>query len=197
MKLLPILVLGTLIVAGCGQSAGVVGSDDPITLSAEGQYEGYGDFSDVPYSDIDWYEVTALEVRCANDNGIPVRLIPPGDGFSFGEVPPEQSAVAMEVVEACEKALKLPAYEPAGRAELEEIYAYMVALASCLETQGHSVSDPPSVEVFVDSHGSWNPYDYVPHADIKELDRLQQACPQQPTGGYGAWEPGDPVTPGP
>jgi len=169
-------MLGMLIV-GCSQ----VGS-------VRGQYEGYGDFSDVPYFDIDWYEVTRLEVQCANDNGMAVRLLSSGDGWTVSEIQYELQAAAISVVDSCQKALHLPKYKSPTRPQLEELYAYNVAVLQCLESQGYSLPDPPSVEVFVESKGAWNPYHDVPIGNLA-------VCPQQPVGGFGAWDPGDPIKP--
>lgn len=60
---------------------------------------GYGDFSAMAYWEVDWFEVTALMVRCANDNGIAARILPPGDGLSLAGVTPDQHVNARAVLD--------------------------------------------------------------------------------------------------
>lgn len=80
---------------------------------------GYRDVSDVPYTAIDWCEVTALVVQCVNDQGILVRLSPPVDGVGFDEVAMGRKAMAGAVVDACQAGLHIPACVRAsdGRAD--------------------------------------------------------------------------------
>jgi hypothetical protein len=176
-----------------GEYFGPVGSDgepllfEPIT--------GYGDFSGVDRFDVDTYETTRLLVRCVNDQGFAVTLDPDG-GIGYASVPAEQNQLADAVYYACKAGLRLESPGPMSVEQLEEAYAYMVALAGCLEDQGYSVSDPPSLDAYIDSQGYWNPYSdlSVPLSDWVPLNRV---CPQNPVGGYGAWNPGDPILPMP
>ena len=69
---------------------------------------GYGDFSDIPYGDIDRFEVTLLIVDCMNDQGFAVYLIPPGDGISFANVPEDQNRAAQFAEAGCRAGLRLP-----------------------------------------------------------------------------------------
>lgn len=70
---------------------------------------GYGDFSDEAYADIDWIEVTALEVQCANDNGADLQIIPPGDGISgFNNKGGHLSQVFEAILDACRAGLTIP-----------------------------------------------------------------------------------------
>lgn len=174
-----------------GQYVGPVDSNgDPLLFEP---ITGYGDFSGQDRFDVDNYEVVRLLARCITDHGFSVTLTKDGPGLSYASVPPEQNQLAYAVEMACKEGLHLPKPAPLSVDQLEETYAYMVALAGCLVSQGYSVSDPPSVGVYIDSQGNWNPYDDVnvgPGAWVS----LNQACPQNPMGGYGAWDPGDPIT---
>ena len=61
---------------------------------------GYGDYSDAVYSEIDC-KFTELVVECANDHGVPVKVMPPGDGVgSFGSAGIHKQATAEAVVDA-------------------------------------------------------------------------------------------------
>jgi len=176
-----------------GGYVGPVGSDgepllfEPIT--------GYGDFSGVDRFDVNTYEMARLLVECVNDQGFAVTLDPDG-GIGYASVPAEQNQLAFSVDLACEAGLHLPPPQPLSPEQLEKMYAYMVALAGCVEDQGYSVGDPPSLDTFIDSQGYWNPYFDLPDSALMNLD-LIRACPQNPVGGYGAWNPGDPIVPMP
>jgi len=177
-----------------GEYFGPVGSDgEPLLF---GPIEGYGDFSKIDRFDVDNYEVVRLLARCVRDRGFPVSLTQDGPGLSYESVPPEQNQLAYAVEVACKAGLHVRSPEPVSVEQLEKGYAYEVALAACLEDQGYSVSDPPSLDSFIDSQGYWNPYFdlSVPLSDWVPLNRV---CPQNPVGGFGAWNPGDPILPMP
>jgi hypothetical protein len=199
-------------------SGGVVPAEDPLSVaqtyglvSPDGEYvgpvdsdgaplvfepiEGYGDFSKVDRFDVDTAEATRLLVECVNDQGFAVTLDPDG-GIGFGSVSAEQNGLATAVYFACKAGLRLQAPEPLTSAQWEKVYAYEVALASCVAELGYSVSDPPSLDAYIDSQGDWSPYFDLPDSALLNLD-LIRTCPQNPVGGYGAWNPGDPILPMP
>ena len=177
-----------------GQYVGPVDSNgepllfEPIT--------GYGNFSGQDRFDVDSYQVVQLLAECVADHGFPLTVTGDGTGLTFQAVPPDQNQLAQAVLFACKAGLRLEKPAPPTVDQLEEAYAYMVAVAHCLEEEGYSVTDPPSVGVYIDSQGYWNPYDDLV-AGLQEWSRLNQKCPQNPVGGYGAWDPGDPVRPVP
>lgn len=143
---------------------------------------GYGDFSGKRYSEIDWYEVTRLIVECANDYGMPVTLIPPGDGYSFAGIPMDQNAAAGRVVKACIAGLQIPPYESLTEDELAVRYEYLVDMKDCLTDEGYETSDAPTLDVFIEGWDidAWNPYDdLVDSVGMTEWNRLNVACPQQ------------------
>jgi len=146
---------------------------DPIT--------GYGDFSDESYALVDWFAVTALEVQCANDQGIPVTVMAPGDGIDFRSVALDQQVMASAVVRACEAGLNLPAYEQATKEQLARLYEDLLDTKSCLEAEGYVVDEPPSVDRFVENYyeGVWDPYSSVSLrvGSEAEWNRVQAACP--------------------
>jgi len=69
---------------------------------------GYGDFSNIAYEDIDWFEVTALTVQCVNDQGYGVTVLPPGDGINKGDVPEDQNRDMQFAMAACRAGLYIP-----------------------------------------------------------------------------------------
>lgn len=59
-----------------------------------------------------------------------------------------------------------------------------VTLVTCLDGEGHSISDIPSEQSFIedwDRSGPWNPYDQVsPGLSQEEFQQLDQKCPMNP-----------------
>lgn len=157
--------------------------------------EGYGDFSGLDRFDVDTYEATRLIVACANDHGFAVTIDPDG-GIGFASVTPEQNQLAFAIELACEHGLHVRKPAPLTMEQLEKMYAYMVALAGCLEAQGYSVADPPSLDAYIDSQGDWNPYDGL-SLGLDAWVPLNRTCPQNPVGGFAAWDPGNPIVPMP
>ncbi|GBE21821.1 hypothetical protein BMS3Bbin01_01173 [bacterium BMS3Bbin01] len=152
---------------------------------------GYGDFSGLDRFDVDTYEVTGLIVECVRDQGFAVTLDPDG-GIGYASVPPEQNQLADAAYYACKAGLHVPKPEPLTMEQLEKMYAYVVALVGCLESQGYSVADPPSLDAYIDSRGDWNPYTGL-SVGLDVWVPLNRACPQNPVGGFTAWAPGDPI----
>ena len=176
-----------------GEYVGPVDSyGDPLIFEP---VTGYGDFSGQDRFEVDNYQLVRLLARCVADHGFFLTPTEDGAGLLFQAVPPEQNQLAQAVLTACREGLRLEKPVPPTVEQLEEIHAYLIAVARCLESEGYSVTEPPSVDVFVDSQaGAWNPYDDLV-ADVAELSRLNQVCPQSPVGGFGDWDPGDPVIP--
>ncbi len=142
---------------------------------------GYGDFQHLLYADIDWFEVTDLQVRCANEHGVPLAVIPPGDGISFAAVPIHQQDQARSVLRACTEGLNLPEYEQLNEEQLGALFLELKAAQACLEAKGFEITDPPTVETFIESYYSgagWHPYREIPPLDAEEWQRLNQDCPQ-------------------
>lgn len=143
---------------------------------------GYGDFSGVSYVAVDWFEVTALEVQCANDQGVPVHVIPPGDGIGYGDVASGQQTMAAAVIEACRAGLRLPPYEPPTRDQLTRLYYDLVDTRACLEGEGYTIAEPPTLDTFIDSYttgDAWSPYLSLPDTlTAGEWGHVERVCPQ-------------------
>jgi hypothetical protein len=161
-----------------------------------GPITGYGDFSDQEYGYIDGFLVSRLVVQCVRDHGFPLRLVPPGDGWSAMDVPPDQNALASSYADACVAGLNLPPYQDASLEQRELFYEYYLVLRECLIGEGFDVSDPPSKDYFVENYltEAWSPY-FGLQGLGPAWETIQYTCPQTPAGGWGAWQPGDPVRP--
>ncbi len=173
----PLILVGVLVVASCTPAAVSSSTTAPLSTTTstspevrpvpdspvQGEAEdgddadvtpitGYGDFSDVDYFLIDWVEVTQRVVQCANDQGFPVEVIPPGDGISFQSVPRQQNQAAAAAVEACEAGLNLPPPEPMSEEMIGAFFLLLLDVEQCLEEEfGYDIPDAPSLDTFVES----------------------------------------------
>ncbi|MDX1658510.1 MAG: hypothetical protein R3343_06800 [Nitriliruptorales bacterium] len=133
------------------------------------------------------------------DHGFPATIIP--GGINFSRIPEDQNQKAQAVQAACEAGMNTPSPRPRNEAELGEIYEYMLALRECLIAEGYDIPEPPSKQVWIDTHYdpdlAWKIWSFVPDAGNPEYswEHIEVRCPAQPVGGYGQWEPGDPVVP--
>ena len=215
-----VVAVVALVVAGCasGESAVPVGlvSTVPVVTTAPtvpvvsvtstvpvattlAPITGYGDYSHVEsVFYLDAREAQERAARCVQDRGFPVTFDPVTGGIFFSDVPDEQNQQAGATLAACIAGLNLPELHPFTDDQLAVIYAYRLAVAGCLESEGYSVAAAPSLEVFVDT---WRQADndgevtvWTPHASVRDLS-VERVCPQSPVGGLGAWQPGDPITP--
>ncbi len=181
------------LIAPGGEYVGPVdGNGDPLIFEP---ITGYGDFSDADLFEVDPTEIVALQARCLQDQGFPVRLDPSGSGFDFTAVPPEQNQLAFAASIACKEGLHLPAPTPPNTDQRREQLAYLTLVGECLREHGFDVADPPSLDEFIELDGAWSPYGSLPPLDPAAFEELDRACPQWPVGGYGAWDPGDPLRP--
>lgn len=143
---------------------------DPIT--------GYGDFSQYDSFDINAREVIEALSRCMSDHGFSVAIIPPGDGLSFADVPPEQSATAQETLERCRAGLSLPQPRPPNREELRSHFEALLEAKECVESMGYAVEPPPDFETFADTYttGTWHPFSLLDSLTEEEWQTVQQKC---------------------
>jgi hypothetical protein len=171
----------------------------PTSTTAPAPITGYGDFSGFGPFEIDRYHTTELLVRCIQDQGFAVEVIPPGDGISFAAVPVDQNQAAVDAAEACEAGLGLPELTAADYTdEIRELmYKYQLALRQCLISAGYDIPEPPSRDSFVDNffNDPWNAYTSVPGSDLTDTgpDSISYRCPQSPPGGLLSWKAGDPI----
>jgi len=141
---------------------------------------GYGDFSAVEYWEVDWFEMTELVVRCANENGVPLKVLPPGDGWSLEDVGIDQQMSAEATIDACVAGLKLPTEEPPTEEQIRRQYDSLIDVKRCLEREGYAIIEPPSFETFLEDWavGPWHPYLSLPQLAADERHRLNELCPQ-------------------
>lgn len=173
--------LSTPTTIGDSKTPGPTETVRPIEVPVLAPIAGYGDFSHSSYAEVDWFLVTELQVQCANDEGIPVYVIPPGDGIAFDQVSLAQHRMAGAVLEACLAGLNLPPFEPLTHEQISEFYAKLLELKTCLEVEGFAIDDPPSADAFAESYYSgdvWHPYESVPFMSMEDWNELSVTCPQ-------------------
>lgn len=155
---------------------------------------GFGDFSDYdPFEEGD-RPVNDAVFACVRAQGFPVQQTGSG-GVDFSGVTEEQNQIAFAVLIACKVGLNEPPPEPLNVEQLTEVYAYRLELADCVSGRGYDVGDPPSLDRFLEGGGVWSPYPSFSGEGPAAIASLERACPQSPPGGYGSWDPGDPVVP--
>jgi len=177
-------------------STGVAEYDELLAKHGLQPIEGCGDYSAYDSAwEPDRAETTARMAECVQDQGFPVTV--DGASIGFASVPPDQNELAYATMIACRVGLKLPIVGPLTEEQLKEAYAYQVALLDCYAENGYPGTEPPiSLDVFIELEGAWQALDIIGAPGPGEAwDELNRRCPQTPVGGYGAWNPGDPVAP--
>jgi hypothetical protein len=159
--------------------------------------EGYGDYSGFDDAfGLDHAEIGQRLAQCVRDQGFGVTVDSYGS-ISLRSVPVDQNELAYATLIACRVGMHLPASGQRTDEQLEEIYAYQLALMDCYGAEGYRrQGDVITLDAYLELEGAWQAldiYDLPPGG--AEWDRVNRVCPQSPVGGYGAWEPGDPVAP--
>jgi hypothetical protein len=136
-------------------------------------------------------ELAALKVECLNSAGFPDVTLTPDNAIAYGPVPPEQElAFGLASYTCAAQYLVDPIYRvPLSAEQLGELYDYYLSgLIPCLADRGYPTTDVPSKGTFVANYASegWNPYQQsAPLMAQDEWTRVNQECPQWPSGFYG------------
>lgn len=167
-------------VAACGTSDPVPESAQPTSASASAQAataEADASQSALAEATFDPELYIPSMVDCLRDAGWDAEVIPPGDGISVNH-PPDQGDAYREAFEECNQ-LVGPAPPPRqlSEAEIRDHYDLLLGARDCLIAAGFDVSEPQSVDAFVETYysgGSWSPYQ-----DIEiGFERAIEECPQ-------------------
>ncbi len=204
----------TRVTAAVEQLAAAYGLFDPITgeyfgpVDPDGQIlwfepiTGYADFSDYTIEDrwnLDIAVVNDLIFQCLSDlDPRFADLIATTGDFNWSAFGGQLEQVAFAAYIACDLGLRLPRLTQAEWTDAmwEEAYAYHQAWIDCVEREA-DIDWGPRID-----YDTWRSqgasYDFPPGhpyttLDTATLQHLNTACPDSPPGGYGAWDPGDPV----
>lgn len=82
--------------------------------------------------------------------------------------------------ERCRQGMGLPPIEDPGPLNLPQLYVDTVAAKTCLESLGYTMSEPPRMEVWIESYdrGPWLPHGEPRGLPEDEWNRVIEACPQ-------------------
>ncbi|MET4224656.1 hypothetical protein [Oerskovia enterophila] len=129
---------------------------------------------------------TALQEACARENGYAVTTeIDGGVSIDLSSTPPEQQKAFATVLEGCyDNAVEQMGEQDFPTADV--FYDRVVDTHACLLAEGHSPSDPPSRETWIDSFNQadtvdvWSPYaallEAEPEISEDEWYRLKSIC---------------------
>ncbi len=162
--------------------------------------EGYADFSDITPQerfDLDLGWLDRLKTQCVIDHGFGDG-VDEREGFNLYLLPTERRQMGMATAIACYEGLHFPKSVPRTRAMWEEVYSYQLAWRDCAAEYGYVYERYPTLEELIALQGNFEHDDY-PLSVTSNLDfqELYDLCPPDPIGGFGAWNPGDPINPAP
>ncbi|MGA7096543.1 MAG: hypothetical protein WB245_03140 [Acidimicrobiia bacterium] len=131
-------------------------------------------------------EWTLVRSQCMIDKGWPVTTTPDG-GISYTHIGEDQQPEMQADDELCGRMFPVdPKYrQPLTVEQLTFLYDWFVNESiPCLEAEGYTNFDPPSLDVFIDTYDTegWSPYRDL---NTDQLGpgawyALQEACPQGP-----------------
>lgn len=161
-------------------------SEATTTTSAPGvTVSTTGDFVRFIHPD----EWTLIRSTCLVEAGWPVDTTPDG-GIDFSGIPSGQQSGLEAAIELCDRRFPVdPRYrQPLTETQLTILYNwYVTESIPCLEGEGFTGINPPSLDVFLDTYETEE--HWAPYLDISsQLQQLQpgrwydlnEACPQNP-----------------
>lgn len=125
---------------------------------------------------------TQVLADCLREGGATVEVT---SAVSFSAEPEpgmEDGEVEALVAECRAKAGPLPE-RPTDPETAERVYPELLAMRDCLNDLGFSISQPPSLETFIEefpvTHGSWHPYIGLERqfSSIAEQQEAERLCP--------------------
>jgi hypothetical protein len=131
--------------------------------------------------------------QCMMERGIDV-IIGSDGGLHYAHIPSEQKKIVNEVSAECHALYPVDGKYSGGleEEELTRLHAYYVdTLVPCLQGQGYSGFNPPSLTTYLETYGTeggWHPYtdiiEIVDQLNPGAFTSLTQACPQSPGTDY-------------
>jgi len=95
-----------------------------------------------------------------------------------GQAPPGIAELNTLAMTECDERVPPPSSWSAPADE--DAYRRMVDVRNCIVAQGHDLPEPPSLEVWLDQHRPWMPYEQLT-LGFAELQTLMEQCPQSGT----------------
>lgn len=182
---MPLLVLVTALVSACSVGAAASRGDAGDEPSTPGggyayldQVDANGLIDGLTYSQFFGRKV----FDCIVGEGWTTITLKE-DGAYGGDVPEEQRDAYDASQDRCQEKVEamFPTPVMSDRA-IRERYGYELKTRQCLITQGYSISEPPSVEVWLEQFknpqdGLWLPYAEVGAVGVGASQELRSACP--------------------
>lgn len=129
---------------------------------------------------------------CVEDKGFPVTLDLADAGFKFSLGTNERARQANAALRECMidiDPLRLGAPPPIPADQLRAWYEYRLRQADCLRDAGYPPPETPPEQVFVDTAGSWDPFQALLDAGMSpsqdDMARCQQLIDGRP--GFLNW----------
>lgn len=176
------MLVGMLILAGCDASAGP--SDHTTPGGTATTYESSQEFQAAAL------EHTHRMIGCLADLGWSARVDHLGRGYEVMSVTAQNRESFIAAQKECEDRFGPgPAQAPLDSEQLELHYADAIAVKHCLEQQGFSISEPPSLELFIADYESamsggerwpWNPWSDIDAVALgrSAFEELERQCVQ-------------------
>lgn len=168
----------------------------PFRLDPIGGYADFSSLTPQEVFDLDLVELSALLQVCVLDQNPDFAVAVDGQGtFQLTRLSPALRDKGFATYIACREGLQLPAASPWTDEQWSEAYAYLMAQLDCEESYGADWGERISIDDWKAKDASWE-YTFDPYATLAvPLADLQRDCPSNPLGGFGTWDPGDPITP--
>ncbi|MFQ5523650.1 MAG: hypothetical protein ACE5F5_08735 [Acidimicrobiia bacterium] len=121
-----------------------------------------------------------FKAGCLREAGF-AAVLRPEDNSVVVDVSEDQREAYSEASTRCRE-LEFARFGIDADPDLTKTFRALLYVRQCMIENGYEVTQPPSLETFIESHGSaWHPYDGVmadPSFTREEFQELEQLCPQ-------------------
>lgn len=127
-------------------------------------------------------------VDCLNQGGFKAEAFESSPGImgfqQAGQAQQQADAWSAGIAKCQERVGDPPEIPRFDDAQLSNLYDFYLRQADCMESQGYTISEPPSRDTFVSTYYSgdpWGPYSDIGQVSPTTMSELERVCPQQPT----------------
>jgi hypothetical protein len=127
-------------------------------------------------------EYIPLLAACLREHGWPAEIRADG-GLSVDSLADDQRQAFMAARGECEAEIgSLPPAPPLDEEQIRQRYEFLLGARQCLIDLGYPISDPPTVETFIETYatGPWSPFNDLADQTTSEHEWLEanERCPQ-------------------
>lgn len=136
------------------------------------------DGSEVPLEERTAEDYAHRMAACMRGLGWQAEAVGPPDNTwrVVYDIAPEQDSEFREATRECDELIGYAGPLEFSTEQLETMYERGLEIKECLEGEGYDISEPHSLEVFVDSNAGWNPYNDVALEDDSTRAALTELC---------------------